>query len=165
MHSGHHEVDLVHLIFESNLINFAVVLGLTAFMINKFVPKASNGQKSKLETKIQEAIDAKNAAEQRLEELEKAITKAKAESEVIISDAKASAEKLKQDTITEAQKQIDVMDQNARREIEHQKQVAIKEIRETILNASVKLSQEKIQEANRSGELNKKITEKLVSNI
>lgn len=137
--------SLLRLILESNLINFLVVLGLIIFFSIKYLPSLSKNKQNQILKNLEDAKEARKAAEEKLKELEKKIEEAKEESKKILIEAESSAEKLKLQIDTEAKKQSESIMSALERDLEAAKAVSIEEIKRSILNAALKLAEEKFK--------------------
>ena len=150
---------LVDLIFESNLINFLMVLIPLIWFVGKKLPELSKARKTEIQEELIKAQEAKKDAEQKLEELQKEIKNAKYESIKIVEQAKENAEAMKAQVLIEAKQEVVRLNANALKEIEMHKTMAINTIKEQLTNLTMKNVEETLQA--KRAELDKIIKAKL----
>ncbi|MCE2928378.1 MAG: ATP synthase F0 subunit B [Candidatus Caenarcaniphilales bacterium] len=155
--------ETIKLILESNLLNFAIAIGLIVYLVGKMLPAASDKRKLELEDGLKKASEAKIRAEEELEKLNKEIERSKAEAQLMVSNAKSSAEALYKDIVESAHKEISRLEANAQREIENSRHQAISNLKKQIVG-QVMIEVEKQLKLNQT-ELSNKITEKINSDL
>jgi F-type H+-transporting ATPase subunit b len=137
--------SIIPLVLESNLINFLVVLGLLFFLLVKYLPGLKKDKQNQILKELEEAKAARKLAEEKLKDLENMIEEAKIESKKIIEEANSSGEKLKQQIQEESRKQSESIKLSLDRELESSRAVSIEEIKRSVLNASLRLAEEKFK--------------------
>ena len=100
-----------------------------------------------IEDSLQRAEQAKDDAEKLIQKHKEMIEEAHQQSHQIIKDTKEVAEKLKTDMETDTKEKIDKMFLKARTDIENEKKSALQELRQEVVQLSVKISEKIILES------------------
>lgn len=137
--------DIMALIFESNLINFVLVAGLIVWALNKFIPELTHKRKEELQTEIIEAQKAKAEAEAKLQELEAKLQESKSEAKQFLEDAKHTAAKIREQILEDTKQEIKHMQDLAEKDIEQQRAQIMQSIKERVIDAAFKLSEESVR--------------------
>jgi F-type H+-transporting ATPase subunit b len=144
--------SLIHLILESNVVNFLIAVILLFWFFTRELPKLRGERKSEITKEIDEARAARELAELKLKELEAKLSKAQIESKNIIEEGKKAAEQIRHEILESAKDQISKMQNSAEKEIESKKNLAMQSLRRTLTEEAIKLVESMIKEENKKKE-------------
>lgn len=160
-----HHASVQDIIFDSNVINFAVVAVLLAWFLIKFLPQSAKETREKLEVELNEARAAREAAEKKLKEIDAKLSRSTQESQTIVSEANQTAEKIKERVLEEAQEKINRMKDIAEKDIQSKKAAAMASIKEIAAEASINLTEEAVKNATQNEDTLRNIQDKFVKEL
>lgn len=160
-----HHASVQDIIFDSNVINFAVVAVLLAWFLIKFLPQSAKETREKLEVELNEARAAREAAEKKLKEIDAKLSRSTQESQTIVSEANQTAEKIKERVLEEAQEKINRMKDSAEKDIQSKKAAAMASIKEIAAEASINLTEEAVKNATQNEDTLRNIQDKFVKEL
>lgn len=120
------------------IITFVILLFLLRKVAWKPILTMIDERESTIRDSLDQAEQARNEAEEKLQAYEQRLAEARKESRQIIAEGKESAEKIRDEIITEAQNQKQNMLADARRQIEAEREKAIQDIRDSVANIAIR---------------------------
>ncbi|NJN29546.1 MAG: F0F1 ATP synthase subunit B [Synechococcales cyanobacterium RM1_1_8] len=124
-------------IFEANLINLAIVIGLLFYAGSNFLGKTLSERRQGIETEIQEAEANLKQAEVALAEQQKNVAQAKVEAERILVDAKARAASNRESILAQATQDVERMKSSAAQDLSAEQERAIAELRQRVVDKAL----------------------------
>jgi F-type H+-transporting ATPase subunit b len=119
-------------IFETNLINLSILVGLLFFFGKKLIANILEERRSRIEEEITEAESAQaNAAKALVVEQQK-LDQAKAEAERIRKTASERAEIIKQELLAKGEEEIARMKETAGKDLETEQEKVIAQLRQRV---------------------------------
>jgi F-type H+-transporting ATPase subunit b len=119
-------------IFETNLINLAIVIGLLFVYGGKLVGNILSERTNKIATEIQEAEEKAADAEKALKVAQQNLAEAKAKAEQIKADAIASGEKAKAEILANGVKEVEKLRAAAGKELDSEQAKVMAELKQRI---------------------------------
>lgn len=119
-------------IFETNLINLAIVLGLLFVYGGKLVGNLLSERKTKIADEIQEAEQKAADAEKALKTAQQNLAEAQAKAEKIKADAQVAAEKAKAEILANGAKEVEKLKAAAGKELDSEQAKVIAELKQRI---------------------------------
>lgn len=131
---------LLHL-FESNLLNWILLVILLAYLWMKATPALFQARQEKIDTAIEEAGKAKAEAERFLSDQTARIANAEQESKKILVEAKQVAQEMKQQIAEQATQEVADFERKIGQAITGETQMAITELRSQAATVAVRLAE------------------------
>lgn len=124
-------------IFEANLINLLIVLGLLFYAGSNFLGKTLSERRQGIETEISEAESNLKKAEAALAEQQKNVAEAKVEAERILGDAKQRAAASRESILVQAQQDVERMKASAAQDLSAEQERVIAELRQRVVSQAL----------------------------
>lgn len=128
-------------IFENNLINWLLLVGVIGWLGAKFLPGAFAARQSGIQSALTEASRARQEGEAFLEAQIKRISNAEKEMDNILAEAVAVANQMKEQMEQQTQKEIADLRLRIEQEIANERQLAISQLRTAAAKASIALTE------------------------
>ncbi len=144
-------------IFETNLVNLSIVIGVVVYFGKGFLSKALGDRKEAIATAIKEAEDRKQKASAALTEAQKNLAQAQAQAEKIRASATDSAKAASAEILAKAEQDVARMRETAAADISNDQNRVINELRQRV----VALAMQKA-EAEVPGRLNDSTQQQLI---
>jgi F-type H+-transporting ATPase subunit b len=119
-------------IFETNLINLSIILGLIVVYGSKLVSNILNERKSKIEEEIGEAETRASQAAAALEQANKNLAEAKAKAEQIKADAYIDAKRAAEAIKAQGAKELEKLKEAAGKELDSEQAKVMAELKQRI---------------------------------
>lgn len=119
-------------IFEANLINLIIVIGVLFYFGRGFVGNILNERRSGIEQAIKEAEQRQKDAAAALADQQQKLTQAQTEAEHILAQAETTAKAAKETILAQATLDVERMKADSGREVETERQKVIGELRGVI---------------------------------
>lgn len=119
-------------IFETNLINISILLGILYFYGSKIVGNILSQRRSKIGQQIQEVEQKQKAAIATLTEEQKKVAQAKQTASKIFQDAQTNSAKVKAAILAEGEKEVERLKANAASDLSSEEARAIAELRQRV---------------------------------
>lgn len=147
-HKVAHEMGLLDYIFNSNVINFLIVVWILVYLFKKFdilgaIPK----QQQFIIDKIEHSEKIKQEAQDEYNETEEKFKNVDAESKEIVENGKSISVSLVEQIEKETEQQKEVLSEKTDKLIEAQKQQAANEITNEISRAAIYVAKEHIKKS------------------
>lgn len=120
-------------IFETNLINLSIILGLIIVYGSKLVGNILNERKTKIEEEIREAETRASQAAVALEQANKNLAEAKAKAEQIRADAYIDAKKAAEAIKAQGAKELEKLKEAAGKELDSEQAKVMAELKQRIV--------------------------------
>lgn len=131
---------ILHL-FESNLLNWILLVVLLAYLWIKATPALFQSRQDKIASILEEAAKAKNEAEKFLDDQTRRIENAEQESQKILVEAKRVAEEMKQQIAEQTNQEVRDFERKISQAITAETQMAITELRSQAATVAVRLAE------------------------
>ncbi|MCM1984077.1 F0F1 ATP synthase subunit B [Lyngbya confervoides] len=128
-------------IFETNLINLSVVIGVLVYFVGGVLKKILAERRTAIEAEIVAAEKRQADAQAMLAAEEQKLAQSKVEAERILASAKASAEASKAEILAAAEREIERLKQSATQDTTTSQERAIAELR----RQTAKMALEKVE--------------------
>jgi F-type H+-transporting ATPase subunit b len=119
-------------IFETNLINLLILLGVLFYYGRGIVANILNERQSRIAQQIQDVESRLKQASVSLEEENKKLKEAQATAEKIVADAKVNAEKAKAAILTQGDLEVERLKAVAVQDLNSEQEKAIAELRQKV---------------------------------
>jgi F-type H+-transporting ATPase subunit b len=119
-------------IFETNLINLSIILGLLVVYGSKLVGNILTERKNKIEEEIKDAETRASTAAFALETAQKNLAEAKAKAEKIKADAQVDAQKAKDVILAQGVKDVEKLKAAAGKELDSEQAKVMVELKQRI---------------------------------
>ena len=119
-------------IFETNLINLAIVIGVLVYFGRGFLSKTLGDRREAIETAIKEAEQRKKQAVSALAEQQQKLAQAQGEAETIRASAVEAAKAAKADIVAKAEQDIQRMREAASQDLNADQARVITELRQRV---------------------------------
>jgi F-type H+-transporting ATPase subunit b len=119
-------------IFETNLINLSIVIGVLVYFGRGFLGKALSERRSQIESAIQEAEQRKKEAAAALADQQQKLAQAQAEATRIKASAEENAKTAREEILTQAALEVERMKAAAAQDLESQQERVIRELRQQV---------------------------------
>jgi F-type H+-transporting ATPase subunit b len=126
---GHGGFGLNTDIFEANLINLAILIGVLFYFGRKLLGNILRERRSRIETAIREAEQRQKEAAAALSDAQQKLTQAQAEAERIRKDAEESAKAAREAILAKAAKDVERLQKTAVEDLNTERERAIAELR------------------------------------
>jgi F-type H+-transporting ATPase subunit b len=140
-----HGISLNTDIFEANLINLAIVIGIVVYFGRGFLGKILSERQSGIKTAIQDSEARKQQALAAQSEQEKKVAQAEAEAQRIVADAQASAKTAQEGILAQAILEIQRLEESASADTTSSQARAITELRQRVVELSLKKVEQDLQ--------------------
>lgn len=134
-------------IFETNLINLAILVGILFYFGRKVLSNILNERQANIATAIQEAEGRLKEAQISLSQAQEQLTQAQAEAQRIRKAAEENAQKAKEATLTRAAQDVERLKQTAAADLNTERERALAELRQRV----AALALQKVESELRSG--------------
>ena len=154
-------------ILHSNLINFAVMVAIIAWLCLKMdISNKLEQLRLNIENNVKNSDLAKENARSLLKNTLKSVENLGQEIETIQQNATTSAEKLAEKIKNDTQNQIDKLEQNTQKSIKTQSEKVQGELKQEISYATIELAEEKIKNSlNNDENLHKKLIDESIEKL
>ncbi len=146
-----HEGFSIFGIFENNLLNWLVLVGLIVWMWSSKMPAVFASRKDGIDAALKEAAAARAEGEAFLAEQQKKIAEAEKEASRIIDEAKQVAIEMKKEIEESTRKDLADLSVRIEHEIAQERQLAITELRAAAAKIAIDLTRETLPKAINSG--------------
>lgn len=119
-------------IFETNLINLAIIIGVLVYFGSKFLGKTLSTRRSAIEEAIAEAEQRKQEAATALAEQQQKLAQAKEEAQKILADAEQTAVRAKEAILAQAKVDVERMRASAAQDLSSQETKVMRELQQRI---------------------------------
>jgi F-type H+-transporting ATPase subunit b len=133
-------------IFETNLINLAILVGLLVYFGSKVLGKILSDRKSKIAQAISEAEDRQKKAEAALAEQQKNLAQAQATAERVRKEADGRAQAAKAAIATQTEKDIERLKETAAQDLSSEQARVISELRQRIVALAMERAEAQLKE-------------------
>jgi len=140
-----HGLSLNTDIFEANLINLAIVIGIVVYFGRGFMGKILSERKSGIETAIQDSEAKKKQALQAQSEEEKKVAQAATEAQRIVAEAQNGAKTAQEGILAQAILEIQRLEESASADTTSSQARAIAELRQRVVELSLKKVEQELQ--------------------
>ncbi len=134
-------------IFQTNLINLAILVGVLVYFGRKVLINILNDRRSKIETEIQEAEQRTREAASALSEVQQKLTQAQAEAQRIRKAAEENAHVAQEAILARAAEDVKRLKETAAQDLNTQRERAIAQVRQQV----VALALQKVESELRTG--------------
>lgn len=124
-------------VFEANVINLAIVIGLLFYAGSNFLGKTLSERRQGIESEIQEAEASLKNAEASLAEQQKNVAEAKREAERILNEAKQRAAASRESILAQAQQDVVRMQASAAQDLSAEQERVIAELRQRVVSQAL----------------------------
>lgn len=124
-------------IFETNLINLAIVIGVLVYFGRGFLGKTLADRQAVIASEIQEAEERKQQAAVQLAEEQQKLAQAQQEAQRIRKEAEVRAQQAKEELLAQAKREIERLKQTASQDTSASQERAIAEIRSRIASLAL----------------------------
>jgi F-type H+-transporting ATPase subunit b len=135
-------IKAITAIFENNLVNWLILVGLIVYYWNKKTPALFDARKQRIETAIADAAAAKAEGEAFLKQQQATVANIEQDSARIIAEAKQVAAEMQAQMDQQTQKDIADLLKKIESQIASERQLAITELRAAAARASIKLTEQ-----------------------
>jgi F-type H+-transporting ATPase subunit b len=132
-------------IFEANLINLAIVIGVVVYFGRGFLGKVLSERRAVIETDIKESEMRKQTALKTQTEQAQKVAQAEAEAQKIVVDAQEGAKKAQAEILAQAIIEIQRLEASASQDKNSSQERAIAELRQRIVELSLKQVEQELQ--------------------
>jgi F-type H+-transporting ATPase subunit b len=131
-------------IFEANIINLALVLGVVFIFGRKFLTKTLGERRARIETAIADAEKRQKQAETALAEAKKQLAAAQAQAATIKQDAVVSAETARTEIMAKAARDVEALKQAASQDTSSEQDRAIAELRQRVVALAIAKAEQEL---------------------
>lgn len=124
-------------IFEANLINLVIVIGLLFYAGSNFLGKTLSERRQGIENEIKEAEANLKKAEAALADQQKNVGDAKAEAERILSEAQQRAAANRESILAQAVQDVERMKSSAAQDLNAEQERVIAELRQLVVDKAL----------------------------
>jgi F-type H+-transporting ATPase subunit b len=132
-------------IFEANLVNLAIVVGVVVYFGKGFLSKTLGDRRSNIATAIQEAEQRERQAAANLAQEQKKLAEAQQEAERIRSSAQTSAVAAKAEIMAKAEQEIARIRDTAAQDTTASQERVLRELREQIAAKALQQVEQELQ--------------------
>jgi F-type H+-transporting ATPase subunit b len=141
----HHGFGINTDIFEANLINLAIVIGVVVYFGKGFLGKVLSERRAAIAAEIKESEVRKQTALKTQSEQEKKIAQAETEAKTIVANAQEGAMKTAAEILAQAIVEIQRLEASASQDTNSSQERAIAELRQRIVELSLKQVEQELQ--------------------
>lgn len=146
------------------LVSFFLLLILLAKLAYPHILRGLKKREEAIQQQLEEARQAKQKAEQLLEEYRRQLAEARSEAQRIINEGKELGENMRKEIIQRAQQESNQIVKRAQEEIELQKKKALLELQEKIADLSI-MAASKIISRSLDTQEHRRLVEEYVSKV
>lgn len=133
-------------IFEANLVNLAIIVGLLVVYGRKFISNLLDERKAKIVADLEDAEARAKAAQESLTKAQKDLEQAQLQATTIRDEAKTSAAKAKEEVLVKGREEIEKLKASAVKELDTEQAKVMVELKQRI----TQLALEKVESQLRS---------------
>lgn len=133
-------------IFETNLINLGILVGLLLYFGPKFISKALDERRARIEGEIKEAEGRASDAAASLADAQQKLARAQAEAENIRKAAEETAKAAKDKVLAQGKAEIERLRSGAARDTQTEQDRAIAELRDRVTALALERVEARLQE-------------------
>lgn len=133
-------------IFETNLINLAIILGVLFVYGRKFISNLLEERKSQIVAELEDAENRAKTAQEALVKAQKDLEQAQMQAVKIREDAKAAAEKTKTEILSKGRQEVEKLKASAVKELNSEQAKVVAELKKRV----AQLALEKVEAQLRS---------------
>jgi F-type H+-transporting ATPase subunit b len=142
---AHHGFGINTDIFEANLINLAIVIGVVVYFGKGFLGKVLSERSAAIAAEIKESESRKQTALKTQSEQEQKIAQAESEAQTIVATAQEGAKKTTAEILAQAVLEIQRLEASASQDTNSSQERAIAELRQRIVELSLKQVEQELQ--------------------
>jgi F-type H+-transporting ATPase subunit b len=144
-------------LFETNLINLAIVIGVLIYFGKKFLGGTLTSRRERIEEAIQDAETRKKKASAGLAEQQQNLAQAQVKAEQILADAQVNAAKAKDAILAQAEADVARLQSTAAQDLSSQQERAVRELRQQVTEMAMARAKEQLP-----GRLNPELQHRLI---
>ncbi|VXD15665.1 ATP synthase subunit b [Planktothrix serta PCC 8927] len=144
-------------IFETNLINLAILIGVLVYFGRGFLGKILNERRSTIEEAILEAEQRQKQAEASLAEQQQKLTAAQTEAQRILAEAEERAKAVRELILAKAVEDVERMKATANQELDSDRERVIAQLRSLIATQAIERAESQLKQ-----QLNDTVQERLI---
>ncbi len=144
-------------IFETNLINLAILIGVLVYFGRGFLGKILNERRSTIEEAILEAEQRQKQAEASLAEQQQKLTAAQTEAQRILAEAEERAKAVRELILAKAVEDVERMKATASAELDSDRERVIAQLRSLIATQAIERAESQLKQ-----QLNDTVQERLI---
>lgn len=144
-------------LFETNLINLSILIGIVVYFGRNFLGKTLSERRSNIEAEIQDAQNRQKEAASALADAQQKLAKAQAEAERIRAAAETSAQSARTAVLEAAAKAIERMQETAVQDLNSEQERAIRDLRQRVAAMAMERVESQLQ-----GHLNDSAQQQLI---
>ena len=133
-------------IFETNLINLAILIGVLVYFGRGFLGKILNERRSTIEEAIKEAEQRQQKAEASLAEQQQKLTAAQTEAERILAEAEERAKAVRESILAKAAEDVERMKASASAELDSDRERVIAQLRSLIATQAIERAEAQLKQ-------------------
>lgn len=133
-------------IFETNLINLAIVLVLVVNFARSFLGKLLSARLQRIEAEIREAEARQKQAQQELEVAQANLAQAQAQAQQILQEAQVTAESVRQSILAGVEADIAKLQSAAEQEIASEQERVLKQLRRQLVEQAISAVQARLEQ-------------------
>jgi len=145
-------------IFETNLINLAILIGVLVYFGRGFLTKTLTERRTNIETEISEADASAKKAAASLSEAQQNLTQAQAEAQRIRQAAVGSAESAREAILARAKQDVDRLRETATADLNTETERAVAQLRQRVAAMAL----EKVESQLRGGGVDSNAQQRLI---
>ncbi|HAN73268.1 MAG TPA: ATP synthase F0 subunit B [Planktothrix sp. UBA8407] len=155
--AGSRGVGLNTNIFETNLINLAILIGVLVYFGRGFLGKILNERRSAIEEAIKEAEQRQQQAQASLAEQQQKLTAAQTDAQRILAEAEERAKTVRDSILAKAAEDVERMKATASAELDSDRERVISQLRSQIATQAIERAESQLKQ-----HLNDNIQERLI---
>lgn len=133
-------------IFETNLINLSIVIGILFYFGRGIITKIMSERRAGIEEVILEAETRQKQAAEALAEQQQKLTQAQAEAEKIIAEAQERAKVLKESMLAQAAQDVERMKAQSSQELNSERERAIAQLRSVVTAMALERAESQLKD-------------------
>lgn len=133
-------------IFETNIINLAIIIGVLFYFGRGFLGNVLSERRNRIETAIKEAEQKLQEAAMALSEGQQKLTQAQAEAERIRAAANERAKAAKEAVLAQAQKDVERLRADSAKDLETEKERVVNELRARVAALALQRVESQLKE-------------------
>ena len=132
-------------IFEANLINLAIVIGVVVYFGKGFLGKVLSERRAAIAADIKESEERKKTAAQLQSEQERKLAQAETEAQQILTQAQGSAQSVTEQILAQAVSEMQRLEESASQDTSTSQDRAIAELRQRVVELSLQKVEQDLQ--------------------
>ncbi len=132
-------------IFEANLINLAIVIGVVVYFGKGFLGKVLSERRAAIAADIKDSEERKKTAARLQAEQERKLAQAEAEAQQILTQAQGNAQSVTEQILAQAVSEIQRLEESASQDTSTSQDRAIAELRQRVVELSLKKVEQDLQ--------------------